>query len=246
MVTNLQSISPREEVCQACIVGKHTKNSYPDGKSKRAHEILEMVHAYLCGPMRTKLLLEANTFFYLGKIRAELVGFTFSNSMVEKQEDKNLKVLRTVRRHEFLSNKFSEFCDEHEIKRELTIPYSPEQNGVDENKNRTVEDSVKKSNSQVGEYEEEFQKEPQVVGVTLVFLQSSTLTSLQSSSVLNLDSNSSSSSRDSSPRKYKSLDEIYASNQGLLVLFARDPVSVEEAMENHEWWKEMEEELQAI
>ncbi|GJS96807.1 retrovirus-related pol polyprotein from transposon TNT 1-94 [Tanacetum coccineum] len=138
MVTNLPSISPREKVCQACVVGKHTKNSYPDGKSKRAHEILEIVHAYLCGPMRTKLLLEANTFFYLGTIRAELVGFTFSNSMVEKQEDKNLKVIRTVRRHEFLSNKFSEFCDEHEIKRELTIPYSPEQNGVDENKNRTV------------------------------------------------------------------------------------------------------------
>ncbi|GKD39413.1 hypothetical protein Tco_1259620 [Tanacetum coccineum] len=108
------------------------------------------------------------------------------------------------------------------------------------------EDSVKKSNSQVGEYEEEFQKEPQVVGVTLVFSQSSTLTSLQSSSVLNSYSNSSSLSGDSSPWKYKSLDEIYASDQGLLVLFARDPVSVEEAMENHEWRKEMEEELQAI
>ncbi|GJV81959.1 hypothetical protein Tco_1517829 [Tanacetum coccineum] len=108
------------------------------------------------------------------------------------------------------------------------------------------EDSVKKSNSQVREYEEEFQKEPQVVGVTLVFSQSSTLTSLQSSSVLNSDSNSSSSYGDSSPRKYKYLDEIYAYDQGLLVLFARDPVSVEEATENHEWKKEMKEELQAI
>ncbi|GKF97060.1 retrovirus-related pol polyprotein from transposon TNT 1-94, partial [Tanacetum coccineum] len=58
--------------------------------------------------------------------------------MVEKQSGKDLKVLRTDHEGEFLSKEFVAFCDDHGIKRELTAPYSPEQNGVAERKNRTV------------------------------------------------------------------------------------------------------------
>lgn len=37
-----------------------------------------------------------------------------------------------------MSNEFNVFCDENGIRRELTAPYTPEQNGVAERKNRTV------------------------------------------------------------------------------------------------------------
>ncbi|GKA87126.1 reverse transcriptase domain-containing protein [Tanacetum coccineum] len=56
--------------------------------------------------------------------------------MVEKQSGKDLKVLQTDRGGEFLSKEFVAFCDDHGIKRELTTPYSPEQNGVAERKNQ--------------------------------------------------------------------------------------------------------------
>lgn len=49
-----------------------------------------------------------------------------------------IKVLRTDRGGEFLSHKFNTFCEENGIRRDLTTPYTPEQNGVAERKNRTV------------------------------------------------------------------------------------------------------------
>ncbi|KAA0045238.1 retrovirus-related Pol polyprotein from transposon TNT 1-94 [Cucumis melo var. makuwa] len=50
----------------------------------------------------------------------------------------SIKSLRSDRSGEFLSNNFNHFCKEHGIHRKLTTPYTPEQNGVAERKNRTV------------------------------------------------------------------------------------------------------------
>ncbi|GJU81957.1 retrovirus-related pol polyprotein from transposon TNT 1-94 [Tanacetum coccineum] len=58
--------------------------------------------------------------------------------MAENQSYRKLKVLRTERGGEFLSKEFSGFSNEHGIKRELTAPYTPEQNGIVERKNRTI------------------------------------------------------------------------------------------------------------
>lgn len=49
-----------------------------------------------------------------------------------------VRVFRTDRGGECLSNNFDEFCEENGIYRELTTPYTPEQNGVAERKNRTI------------------------------------------------------------------------------------------------------------
>lgn len=56
-------------------------------------------------------------------------------ALVEKQSDKDLKVLRTDHGGEFTSTEFQVFCDEHGIKRQLTAPYTPEQNGIAVRKN---------------------------------------------------------------------------------------------------------------
>ena len=57
---------------------------------------------------------------------------------MEKESGRNIKVLRSDRGGEFLSNEFKIFCAEKGIQRQLTAPYIPEQNGVAERKNRTV------------------------------------------------------------------------------------------------------------
>ncbi|GKE29692.1 zinc finger, CCHC-type containing protein [Tanacetum coccineum] len=49
-----------------------------------------------------------------------------------------LRMLRTDRRGEFTSNEFTKYCKENGIARQLTAPYSPQQNGVVERRNRTV------------------------------------------------------------------------------------------------------------
>jgi transposase InsO family protein len=49
-----------------------------------------------------------------------------------------IKTLRSDRGGEFLSNIFAGVCEEAGIRRQLTAPYSPQQNGVVERRNRTV------------------------------------------------------------------------------------------------------------
>jgi hypothetical protein len=50
-----------------------------------------------------------------------------------------LKAVRSDRGGEFSSGDFKDFCDKHGIKREYTIPKTPQQNGVVEKQNRSVQ-----------------------------------------------------------------------------------------------------------
>ncbi|KAL4377627.1 hypothetical protein GQ457_02G041370 [Hibiscus cannabinus] len=103
------------DICEACIYGKQSKKPFSTQKAWRATKFLELVHGDLCGPMQTE---------------------TFGGT--EKQSEKLVKALRTDRGGEFTSKDFWMFCEENGIHRELTSPYTPEQNGVAERKNRTV------------------------------------------------------------------------------------------------------------
>nr|GEX62198.1 retrovirus-related Pol polyprotein from transposon TNT 1-94 [Tanacetum cinerariifolium] len=151
MVANLPSIVLVKQVCEGCVLGKQTKMSFLVGKSKRATDLLELVHADLCGPMRTESLRGSRYFLLFtddySRMRwvyfLQLKSETFENfkkfkALVEKHSGKDLKVLRTDHGGEFISKEFAAFCNEEGIKRELTAPYTPEQNGVADRKNRTV------------------------------------------------------------------------------------------------------------
>jgi len=59
-------------------------------------------------------------------------------AQVENQIGKKIKVLRSDNGGEYTSNEFKDFYKEAEIKRELTISYNPQQNGVVERKNRSI------------------------------------------------------------------------------------------------------------
>ena len=58
--------------------------------------------------------------------------------MVEKQTSKQVKCLRTNNGLEF-----NNFCKEHGIKRQRSVRYTPQQNGVAERLNRTIMDRVR-------------------------------------------------------------------------------------------------------
>ena len=59
-------------------------------------------------------------------------------ALVEKQSGHSLKILRTDRGGEFNGHIFINFCNDHGIKKELTVRHTPQQNGVAERKNRTI------------------------------------------------------------------------------------------------------------
>ena len=64
-------------------------------------------------------------------------------SLVENQLDRKIKVLRTDRGGEYQSTSFKELCDEKGIVHQLTMPYTPQQNGVAERRNRTLMEMVR-------------------------------------------------------------------------------------------------------
>nr|GEW65176.1 zinc finger, CCHC-type [Tanacetum cinerariifolium] len=57
---------------------------------------------------------------------------------IEMEMRMKLRMLSTDRGGEFTSNEFTKFCKENGIARQLIAPYSPQQNGVVERRNRTV------------------------------------------------------------------------------------------------------------
>lgn len=76
---------------------------------------------------------------YFLQVKSQALEFfkVFKNH-VEKQFEHRVKALRTYRGGEFTSGDFQAYCEAHGIKRQLTTPHSPQQNGVVERRNRTV------------------------------------------------------------------------------------------------------------
>jgi transposase InsO family protein len=65
--------------------------------------------------------------------------FKVFQALTENQRGKRLKVVRFDREGEFRSWNFKELYSKHGIKREYTIPRNPQQNGVAERHNRSVQ-----------------------------------------------------------------------------------------------------------
>lgn len=58
----------------------------------------------------------------------------------DTSNSRKLKALRSDPGGEYLSNEFKRFLRDHGIKQELTIPHTPQQNGIAERMNRTLLD----------------------------------------------------------------------------------------------------------
>ena len=62
---------------------------------------------------------------------------------IENQNDVKVKQIRTDNGTEFKNHDLESFCDEKGISQNFTSPYTPEQNGVAERKNRTLIEAVR-------------------------------------------------------------------------------------------------------
>ncbi|KAK2985060.1 hypothetical protein RJ640_022938 [Escallonia rubra] len=79
------------------------------------------------------------TWVYFLKKKSEVFStFKRFKAIVEKQSGYQIKAMRSDRGGEFISKEFKAVCVENYIRRQLTIPYSPQQNGVVERNNRSI------------------------------------------------------------------------------------------------------------
>jgi transposase InsO family protein len=68
--------------------------------------------------------------------------FKIYKAEIENQIERKIKCVRSDRGGEYISNDFGEYCVEHGIIHETMIPYSPQSNGVAEQKNRKLTNLV--------------------------------------------------------------------------------------------------------
>jgi transposase InsO family protein len=74
----------------------------------------------------------------------EVLGrFKEFKALVENLTERKIKILRSDNGGEYTSNEFGSFCKYVRINRDLTSPYNPQQNGVEEVKNRTIMEAIK-------------------------------------------------------------------------------------------------------
>jgi transposase InsO family protein len=81
--------------------------------------------------------------YFLKKKSEAFETFKKFKVMVEKTTGKNIRSLKSNRDGEYLSNQFKSYCENHGIRGFLTAPYTPQQNGVAERKNKTIIDIIR-------------------------------------------------------------------------------------------------------
>jgi transposase InsO family protein len=138
------------EVCNGCTLGKYAKTSYPS-RDDRAKGILELIHSDICGPFSSPSLRgfryyvifiddhSRKTWLFFMKSKDEVLSkFVEFKALVENQTSKKIKALRSDNGGEYISNPFRDLCAKEGIKREVTAPHNPQQNGVAQRKNRSI------------------------------------------------------------------------------------------------------------
>ena len=84
------------------------------------------------------ILQECPGFFFL-KFKHEVAGvFVKFKKMVENQSGYKIQFLRSGNGKEYTSTQFNMFCEEPGIEHQVTTPYTPQQNGVSERRNKYV------------------------------------------------------------------------------------------------------------
>jgi len=151
MVYGLSIMKVPIKLCKDCLIGKQSRDSFPKKSTWRATQVLQLVHADICGPMtpisniKKRYLLtfiddfSRKTWIYFLTEKSEAFS-AFKNFKihVEKEVESLIGGLRTDR-----GGEFTNFCCENGIRRQLTTSYTPQQNGIVERKNITIMNMVR-------------------------------------------------------------------------------------------------------
>ena len=116
MVKGVPHISHPDQLCESCLLGKQFRKSFPKEFNTRAWKLLELVHTNVCGPIKPSSL-DNNNYFLLfiddfsGKNFLKQKSKFFEifkkfKAAVEKENDYQIKAMRSGRRREFTSNEF--------------------------------------------------------------------------------------------------------------------------------------------
>ncbi|XP_035844472.1 uncharacterized protein LOC118491109 [Helianthus annuus] len=140
-----------EGECISCIKGKQRKKFHPCKKMNSVSKLLERLHMDLFGPVNVKSITgclyclvvtdDYSRFSWVTFLKTKDETFESLLRLFRKIENlyrTRIQRLRSDNGTEFKNNKMGEFCDRRGILQEFSAPYTPQQNGVAERKNRTL------------------------------------------------------------------------------------------------------------
>ncbi|CAM8918128.1 unnamed protein product [Rhodiola kirilowii] len=142
-----------DQICSACATGKQVRSSFKSKQSVSTSAPLDMIHMDLCGPVnvvsrggnRYILVIVDDYSRYTWTIFLSSKDETFSEfvswlKLIENKLSKKLVSIRTDNGTEFRNSQFISLCRTAGIDHNFSAPRTPQQNGVVERKNRTLED----------------------------------------------------------------------------------------------------------
>ncbi|KAK8578905.1 hypothetical protein V6N13_142162 [Hibiscus sabdariffa] len=145
-----------DKICDACVKGKHYRVSFKPINDVSTNRVLQLIHMDLFGPIRTISLVGKSYAFVLVDDFSRFTWVLFlstKNKALEKfitfskttQNDigQNISHIRSDHGTEFQNLGFKEFCNENGISHNFSAPRTPQQNGVVERKNRTLEEMAR-------------------------------------------------------------------------------------------------------
>ena len=140
--------------CEICTESKFGRQSFKSVQ-ERSNELLSLIHSDLCDfkaiPSRggknnfITFIDDCSKYCYVYLLHSKdeaLNSFKTYKAEVENQLEKKIKVIRSDRGGEYESAAFSDFCAQNGIVHQTTAPYTPQQNGVAERKNRTLKEMI--------------------------------------------------------------------------------------------------------
>ena len=153
------SWKPNEQTdrkCEGCAYGKQSRQPFSKNCSQKNTQPLELIHSDVCGPMNVTSVGGSRYFVtfiddcthyttvYMLKKKSEVLDkFKEFVESSERLIGKQVKKLRSDNGGEYISEEFAEYCKSRGILHEVTVPYTPQQNGVAERMNRTIIDTVR-------------------------------------------------------------------------------------------------------
>jgi len=156
VVKGLPQIDIRTDiVCAGCQYGKAHQLPYKESEH-RSKAPLELIHSDVFGPVKqisirgmrymVTFIDDFSMYVWVYFMKEKYGTFTKFKEFKEKIEGElNTKILclRTDNGREYLSNEFTIYLKEHKIRRQLTCPNTPQQNGVAERKNRHLAETCR-------------------------------------------------------------------------------------------------------
>lgn len=137
--------------CETCMGAKSTRLPFPKKSQSSSKAILDLIHTDVCGPMQTESIGKKRYILTLIDDYSKYTEIYFMHNksdtevrikeyiaMVENKFGHKPKVFRSDRGGEYMGNEMTKFMRECGIKTQYTAPYSPQQNGVAERKNRSL------------------------------------------------------------------------------------------------------------